>query len=109
MSITLTAIPGGKTSTRIPLDEIPKDVISAVEDAYLYNVENPAERLQAGFATQEAADEFLKQARAYAYQRKAGRLVVSGNTTKKGYARFRVADYEGPAEEAEEAEEAETE
>jgi hypothetical protein len=101
MAIALEAIEGGTGRTaRIPLADIDPDVIDAVESAFGHNAENPADRLQARFGTAEEADAFLKEARDYAYQREAGRLVVSGNSTAKGLARFRVLAYEAPAVEA---------
>lgn len=97
MPIEITAIPGGTgRQPRIPLEEIDPEVAQAVEDAFTYNAENPSERLQAAFGDSKAADEFLKEARDYAYQREAGRVVVEGNSTSKGYARFRVFAYEAP-------------
>ena len=101
MPITLTAIPAGASGARKPISDIDPDVIAAIEDAYLHCSEVPGERVQAGFPTQEEADAFLADARSYAYQRDAGRLVVSGNTTKKGFARFRVTAYVAPEASAE--------
>lgn len=95
MPITLTAVPRGWTRTE--LDAIPPDVIEAIEEAYTHCQENPGERIQATFTTQDEADEFLAQARSYVYQRPAGRLAVVGNSTKKGQARFRVEAYVAPA------------
>lgn len=111
MAITLTAIPGGAATSRKPLVDISDDVKSAVEDAYLYNTDSPAERLEAAFDTEQEALDFLADARAYAYQRPNGRVTVSGNATKlrnverpdkdgkpkiqpTSFARFRVAAYE---------------
>lgn len=96
MAITLTAIPGGAATSRKPLDDIDPDIIAAVEDAYLYNADSPAERLEAAFASEDEANAFLADARAYAYQRPKGRVIVSGNATKKGLARFRVLPYVAP-------------
>ena len=96
MAIEIVAIPGGAATSRKALEDIDPDIKTAVEDAYLYNQDSPGERLEAKFATQDEADEFLRDARAYAYQRETGRLVVSGNTTKKGAARFRVSEYVAP-------------
>lgn len=86
---------GGKS--RVPLDEIPEDVSQAVEDAYAYCIGSD-ERLEAKFDSQDEAETFLHQARSYAYQRPAGRLVVAGNSTQKGMARFRVVGYTAPVE-----------
>lgn len=99
MPIPLTAVPRGWTRTE--LDAIPPDVIQAVEEAYTHCQENPGERIQAAFTTQDEADEFLAQARSYVYQRPAGRLAVVGNSTKKGQARFRVETYVAPATDSE--------
>lgn len=104
MAITLTALPPGNATSRKALEDIDDDVKAAIEDAYKYNEDSPAERLEAAFTTQEKAEEFLKDARAYAFQRPAGRLVVTGNTTKKGQARFRVAAYVAPEDGEEEDE-----
>jgi len=95
MPIQLQAITRG--FVRTPLDAIPEEVIEAVEEAYQHCKDVPDERIQAQFPTQEDADKFLTDARSYAYQREAGRLVVTGNSTKKGFARFRVETYVAPA------------
>ena len=104
MAINIVAIPGGAATSRKTLDDIDPDVREAVDSAFEYNKDHPGERLEATFATQDDADEFLRDARAYAYQRDEGRLVVSGNTTKKGAARFRVSEYVAPEEGEEPAE-----
>lgn len=95
MPITMTPVAAGRS--RVPLEDIPEDVGQAVEDAYVF-CQTSQERLSAQFATEDDADAFLHQARSYAYQRAAGRLVVSGNTTQKGAARFRVTDYVAPVD-----------
>lgn len=97
MPIDLTPVSGGKKE-RKPLEDISPDVIQAVDEAYEWGKENP-QRLEANFGDQAIADDFLADARSYAYQRPDGRLVIAGNTTKKGAARFRVTDYEAPADE----------
>jgi hypothetical protein len=110
MPIALTAIPGGAASSRTPLGEIDADIKTAVEDALLFCADDASQRVQAAFETKEAGEDFLREARAYAYQRPAGRVVVSGNVTAKGFARFRVLDYVAPDGETEgESETAETE
>ena len=105
MPIDLTPVSGGKNA-RIPLEDISSEVIQAVDEAYEWGKENP-QRLEANFTTQDVADAFLHEARSYAYQRPDGRLVVSGNTTKKGAARFRVTDYKAPESDAEAEDDAE--
>jgi len=114
MPIALSAVKKG--SSRKPLDDIDPDVIEAVEEAYKHCLEVEDERIQASFPTEEEAEEFLKDARSYAYQRPEGRVVVVGNTTrarevitekgkeKVSYARFRVETYEAPEDNATEEE-----
>ena len=92
MPITLKAVPKSASKTRIPLDEIDEDVKTAVDEALAYCAEHPDERVSAEFGTQEEADSFLKTARSYAYQREP-RVVLEGNTTQKGAARFTVVPY----------------
>jgi hypothetical protein len=97
--IELEALPGGSgRQPRIPLADIDPEVVSAVDEAFAYNAENPTDRLSAKFASQEDAEAFLREARSYAYHREAGRLVVSGNAVASGHARFRVFAYGAPAE-----------
>jgi hypothetical protein len=111
MPITLRGIESGPTATRKALEDIDDDTKQAVEDAYLYCLEFPAQRVEAEFENEEAAEAFLKDARAYAYQRE-GRLVVEGNATRTrnitegtgknkttrtvSFARFRVKEYVAP-------------
>ena len=95
----ITMVPTTSGRPRVPLADIPEDVAQAVEDAWTFCEANP-ERLEAQFADQDAAEVFLHQARSYAYQRPAGRLVVAGNTTQKGAARFRVVGYTAPVDAA---------
>jgi len=96
MPIALSAVKKG--GGRKPLDKIDADIIEAVEEAYKHCLEVEDERIQAAFDSQDEAEEFLKDARSYAYQRPEGRVVVVGNTTTKGYARFRVETYVAPEE-----------
>lgn len=104
----LTVVTGGKGS-RTPLADIDKAVIDAVEEGYVFGQESgdrlstPAFTDDKGEPDQEAAEDFLKEMRDYAYQREAGRLVVTGNTTKKGHARFRVTEYVAPEKDDEDA------
>jgi hypothetical protein len=96
MPLELTAIePSGKT--RVPLEDIEPDVVQAVEEALEF-CRGTSQRLEASFADKDTAEDFLHQARSYAYWRKdtTGRLVVSGNPTSKGKARFRVEEYVAP-------------
>ena len=95
MPIALKAIRKGTARTK--LEDIDPDIVEAVEEAYKHCLEVPDERIEAAFGNQDAADDFLTEARAYAYQRPEGRVVVVGNTTKKGAARFRVETYVAPA------------
>lgn len=96
MPIDLTPMKASGKS-RTPLEKIDPDVVEAIESAYTY-CQTSDERLSGQFESQDAADEFLHQARSYAYQREAGRLVVTGNSTQKGQARFRVELYVKPTE-----------
>jgi hypothetical protein len=107
MPIALKAIRKGTARTK--LEDIEPDVIEAVEEAYQHCLLVPDERIEAAFDSQDAADDFLTEARAYAYQRKAGRVVITGNTTKHGAARFRVETYVKPASDDKPDDEPETE
>jgi hypothetical protein len=95
MALTLTPI-GTSGKTRTPADEIDPDTILAVEEAYAWCQANPG-RLEVDLKTREAAETFLHEARSYAYQRPEGRVVVAGNPTAAGLARFRVETYVKPA------------
>lgn len=100
MPIDLTPISRG-TKKRIPLEEIDQDVIEAVEAGFEY-CKDHTERLQAKFADKDTAEEFLRAARSYAYHHDP-RLVVTGNPTAKGEARFRVELYAAPETKSEAA------
>jgi hypothetical protein len=93
MALTLTPVKASRS--RLTPEEIPADAATAVEEAYKYCADN-TERLEAALATKSDAEEFLHAMRSYAYHRKP-RLVVSGNVTQKGAARFRVTSYTGTA------------
>lgn len=91
---------GRGRGSRKALADIPAEIAETIEEAYGYfQTENAMDRLQTpDFDTKEAADDFLRDARAYAYHREAGRLVVTGNSAKsptkgKWVARFDVAQY----------------
>lgn len=94
MPIDLTPVAGGSRK-RIPREEISAEIVEAVDSAFEY-CKDHSERLQAKFTDKETAEEFLHAARSYAYHHKP-RLVVTGNPTAKGLARFRVELYEAPA------------
>jgi hypothetical protein len=83
--ITFTPISGGKGS-RKPLNEIDQEIIDSVEEALEYCLTNPEMRLETmPFVNRAEAEKWLKDARAYAYQRPetaGGRLVVSGNPAR---------------------------
>lgn len=89
MPIELTAVKKSRARERTPIDEIDEDVKTAVLESLKYCQEHPDERVSAQFETQEAADEFLFEARSFAYQA-TPRLIVAGNPTQKGAARFTV-------------------
>lgn len=89
MPITLNAIPRSRRSASLDLDEIPADVVTAVNEAFAYCQEHPDERVSAAFDGQGDAETFLFQARSYARLAEP-RLTVTGNTTRKGEARFTV-------------------
>jgi hypothetical protein len=73
----------GRGGGRKPLADIPADTAEAVEEAYMFCTAAPDKRLQtAPFANREEAEDWLRDARAYAYQRPAGRLVVAGNPAR---------------------------
>lgn len=90
MPITLDAIPKSRRVTALDPEDIDQDVKDAVNEAYAYCQEHPDQRVSAKFESQEAADEFLFQARSYVRSLEP-RLQVNGNTTKKGEARFTVS------------------
>lgn len=89
MPITLTPVPRGGGRSRLALEDIDQDVITAVNEAFDYCQDHPDERVSAPLGSQDAAEDFLKQARSYAYWAEP-RLVVAGNVTQKGEARFTV-------------------
>lgn len=99
MGLTLTPIATGGRS-RTALEDVDADTALAVEEAYEWCQANPAGRLETPpFADRDAAEGFLHEARSYAYQRPAGRVVVSGNSTGKFVVRFRVDPYVAPVSE----------
>lgn len=89
MPIALTAVPKSQRA-RKPVEEIDPDVITAVNEALDYCQKHPDERVSAQFDTMAEAEEFLVDARSYAFQAEP-RLTVAGNATRKGEARFTVA------------------
>jgi hypothetical protein len=98
--LNLTPLTTGGRS-RTPLEDIPATVAETIEEAFAYfQTADSAPRLQTEpFPTVEDADDFLRLARSYAYQRPAGRVIVSGNPARveKGkpeyVARFSVTEY----------------
>jgi ABC-type nitrate/sulfonate/bicarbonate transport system substrate-binding protein len=71
------------------MEDIDPEVVTAVNEAFAYCQDHPDERVSAPLGTEEAAEDFLRQARSYAYHA-TPRLVVTGNVTQKGDARFTV-------------------
>jgi hypothetical protein len=105
--LDLTPIEGsGRSGGRIPLEDISAVVAETVDEAYAYFTDSPQPlpRLQTPpFSSKEVAEKFAREARSYAYQRPAGRLVFSGNPARSGnkgeyVIRFRVDAYEGTSE-----------
>lgn len=90
MAINLSPVTKTIRRERPPLADIPADVKQAVDEALEYCTEHPGEALVAQFDSQEDAAEFLFLARSYASQRDP-QVVVTGNPTKAGTARFDVA------------------
>lgn len=91
---------GRGRGSRKSLADIPAVVAETVEEAYGYfQTADALPRLQTpDFTTREEAEDFLSDARAYAYQREGGRLIVSGNAAQsknkgKFIARFSVEQY----------------
>src|SRR5271163_20883 len=77
--LDLTPVSGGRGS-RTPLAEIDTTLAETIEEAKVY-CESHSDRLQTpSFPDRDSAERWLSEARAYAYQRPAGRIVVSGNT-----------------------------
>lgn len=92
MALTLTVLPAGKgRGGRIPLEDTEADVKTAVDEAFEF-CKTSDDRLSADLGTEADADAFLVKARDYAYAAEP-RMVVTGNSTKKGQARFRVTLY----------------
>ena len=89
MPLTLTPVPKGSGRSRLAMEDIDADVVEAVNDAFSYCQDHPDERLSIALGSTEAAEDFLRQARSYAYHA-TPRLVVAGNVTQKGEARFTV-------------------
>lgn len=89
MPITLIPVPKGGGRSRIAMEDIDPEVVTAVNEAFAYCQDHPDERVSAPLGTEEAAEDFLRQARSYAYHA-TPRLVVTGNVTQKGDARFTV-------------------
>jgi hypothetical protein len=108
--LDLTPIPASKRGSRTPLADIDASLRETVEEAFVY-CSASAERLQTpAFATKDDAEEWLSDARAYAYQRENGRLVVEGNSSRapkpdgskdavQHVVRFRVVPFVAPASE----------
>jgi hypothetical protein len=94
--LDLTPIEGGRHS-RTPIEQIDPVIGETVEEAYAFCKANAGSRVTTpSLGSKEAAEFWLSDARAYAYQREAGRLVVTGNTDKEGRARFSVSEYLAP-------------
>lgn len=104
--LALSPIKGGKSRT--PLADIDQSVIDTIDEAYEYFKDNEGRLQTEPFTDKEAGEDWLSDARSYAYQRPAGRLVVSGNTARapgnsekdgKGpyVVRFTVEAYVAPA------------
>ena len=89
MPLTLVPVPKGAGRSRLALEDIDPEVAEAVNDAFMYCQDHPDERLSIALGTTDAAEDFLRQARSYAYHA-TPRLVVAGNVTQKGEARFTV-------------------
>lgn len=98
-----TLPPSGRARERKPLDQIHADIKAGVDEIYEWcqvndgRIELSADQIKSvvpgKFETAQArAEQFLNDARDYAYQ-KQPRLVVAGNTTQKGHARLRVSLY----------------
>jgi hypothetical protein len=96
MPLQLTVVPAGTgRNARIPLEDTDPDVKQAVDEAYVF-CQTSDDRLSADLGTEANADKFLAACRDYAYAA-TPRLVVTGNSTKKGLARFRVTLYVVPS------------
>jgi hypothetical protein len=81
---------------RTPLADIDPDVIAAIEELW---ADAPAVRVETPvLGTQTDAEAWLSDARSYGYHRGTldgkERLVVTGNTTKKGAVRLAVTAYD---------------
>jgi hypothetical protein len=102
MALTLTPVTPGRRRT--PLEAIDPEVSETIEEAYEF-CKGDEQRLETpDFPTRADAENWLSDARAYAYQRGTieglSRVVINGNvatgSVKDAYvARFRVEDYDG--------------
>lgn len=100
MDLTPIAKSGRGRGSRKALADIPAEVAETVEEAFTYfQTEGALDRLQTPeFPSKDEAEGFLSDARAYAFHRPAGRLVVEGNqaagkTKGTAVARFSVSAY----------------
>jgi hypothetical protein len=109
MGFTLVPVEPTGRGSRILLEEIDTDVVTAVQEAYVWGKTHPgkleidfgADTAETGGQNAVAAARFIKHARDYVYQNEP-RLVVDGYPTRKNEVRFRVDLYVAPtpAEEA---------
>lgn len=79
--LDLTPIKAGRGG-RTPLASIDPTVVETVEEAFAFCSQD-ASRLQTpAFASKDDGEDWLSEARSYAYQRPVGRVVVEGNTSQ---------------------------
>jgi hypothetical protein len=82
--LDLTPIDASRRGGRTKLDDIDQTIRDTVEEAFVYCSTTPGKRLQTpAFATKDDAEDWLSEARAYAYQRPEGRVVVAGNASRE--------------------------
>lgn len=78
--LNLTPIKGG--SGRKQLAEISDSLKETVEEAIVYFADHTGRLETEAFTSKDVADNWLSEARAYCYQRPAGRMVLSGNPAR---------------------------
>jgi hypothetical protein len=103
VALNLTAIPAGK-GTRKPLDDIDPELVETIEEAFEFCKADDSRLQTPDFASRQDAEDWLSDARAYAYHRGTidgkERVTVAGNPAKgtgtNAYVvRFRVEKYVG--------------
>jgi hypothetical protein len=88
------AVDEGGRQQRKELSDIPAYVGETIAEQAAVNHDG-TQRFVVSFATQDEANEFLSDARSYVYQL-TPRLVITGNSTKSGMAKYRISVFVKP-------------